>query len=107
MDDDLQLLRMKVRRDTIREERAMTTKIYDNRVAGGTVNVPGKPGGYGDTMEQPAESGATSTKVQEPPAEAETKGPQEAKVNNFTAPPTSPLKSESNHMPGSDSTPHL
>jgi hypothetical protein len=82
-------------------------KIYDNKVEHGSVNVPGKKTGDGDTTEQPSDSGATSTKVQEPPAEALTKGPQEAKVNNFEAPPTSPLKGESSHMPGSDSTPNL
>ena len=64
-------------------------KIYDNKVEHGSVNVPGKKTGDGDTTEQPSDSGATSTKVQEPPAEALTKGPQEAKVNNFEAPPTS------------------
>jgi hypothetical protein len=82
-------------------------KIYDNTVAHGKANVPGHPTGDGDTTKQPSDSGATSTKVQEPPAEAETEGPDAAAGAKFTAPGTSPLKSESSHMPGSDSMPHL
>lgn len=84
------------------------SEIYDNKIAKGSANVPGKPTGDGNTTEQPSDSGATSTKVQEPPAEAaSTQGPDAAAGLAFKAPPTSPLKSESSHMPGSGSEPHL
>jgi len=78
----------------------MKSEIYDNRVAAGSANVPGKPTGDGLTVLQPSDSGATSTKVQEPPATAESEGPDAAAAKKFTAPPTSPLAGESSHMPG-------
>ncbi len=85
----------------------MAPKTYDNKVEHSSPNVPGKPTGDGDTTEQPSDSGATSTKVQEPPAEAaSTEGPGAAKGAAFKAPITSPLKAESSHMPGSDAQPH-
>lgn len=86
----------------------MAAKIYDNTVEHGKANVPGHPTGDGNTTEQPSDSGATSTKVQEPPAEAaSTEGPDAAAGLAFKAPPTSPLRPESSHMPGSDSQPHV
>lgn len=80
-------------------------KTYHTRVVEhGSVNVPGKPTGDGETTRQPSDSGATSTKVQEPPAQAaSTEGPDAAAAKKFTAPPTSPLKGESSHMPGAGS----
>jgi hypothetical protein len=85
----------------------MAPKNHANTVEHGSVNVPGKPTGDGDTMRQPSDSGATSTKVQEPPAEAASmEGEDAVKGAAFTAPGT-PLAKESSHMPGSDSTPHL
>ena len=74
--------------------------IYDNTVKHVAADVPGRPTGDGDTTEQPSDSGATSTKVQEPPATALTEGPDAAAAKKFTAPPTSPLTGASPHMPG-------
>lgn len=86
----------------------MAPKNHSNTVEHGVADVPGHPTGDGNTTAQPSDSGATSTKVQEPPAEAaSTEGPDAAAGLAFKAPPTSPLKAESSHMPGSDSTPHL
>lgn len=86
----------------------MAPKNHPNTVEHSPPSMPGKATGDGDTTEQPSDSGATSTKVQEPPAEAaSTKGPASAAGLAFKAPPTSPLKGESSHMPGSGSEPHI
>ncbi len=82
-------------------------QIYDNKVKTGPANVPGKPTAYTSLTPQPADTGATATKVQEPPRTAETEGPDVAKNAVTGVPPTSPLKGESSHMPGSDSQPHV
>jgi hypothetical protein len=85
----------------------MTTKMYDNKVEHGSVNVPGKPTTAGSAADTPADSGATSTQVNDPSTEtAATAGPDAAKGLAFKAPATSALKPESSHMPGSDATPH-
>ena len=56
----------------------MAPKNHPNTVEHGVADVPGHPTGDGNTTEQPSDSGATSTKVQEPPAEAATKQAEHA-----------------------------
>ena len=90
----------------------MAPKDVADTVEHGSVPIPGKPTGDGDTATQPSDSGATSThtdKEAQPSANtpALKVGDDAAKGAKFTAPATSPLKAESDHMPGSGSQPHL
>jgi len=90
----------------------MAPKDVANTVEHGSVTVPGKPTGDGDTASQPSDSGATSThtdKEAQPSANtpALNVGEDAAKGAKFTAPATSALKSESSHMPGSNAQPHV
>lgn len=90
----------------------MAPKTLDNTVEHGKTDVPGQPTGDVDANVKPADSGATSTHTdKEGPPTANTPaltiGDDAAKGAAFKAPPTSPLKAESSHMPGSDSTPHV
>ena len=82
----------------------MPTRAYDNTFAHEPVNGPGKPTGDGETIQQPADTGATSTKVQKAPAQTDS-SPDAIAATKFTAPETSPLKAESSHMPGSGDSP--